>query len=111
MTPNAAAAALAAASGALTCSPTPCALPNVQASEGHKTVDETPIAADPSKPVPYYLKGQALLAKGTPSKKDPNKIEVPQECIDAYKKYLSLDPNGPMSADVKAVMPSLVAAK
>jgi tetratricopeptide (TPR) repeat protein len=69
------------------------------------------IAADPTKPVPYYLKGQAMLAKGTPSKKDPNKIEVPQECLDAYKKYLSLDPNGPMAPDVKAVMPSLVAAK
>jgi tetratricopeptide (TPR) repeat protein len=69
------------------------------------------IAADPSKPVPYYLKGQALLAKGTPSKKDPNKIEVSQECIDAYKKYLSIDPSGPMAPDVKAVMPSLVAGK
>jgi tetratricopeptide (TPR) repeat protein len=69
------------------------------------------IAADPNKPIPYYLKGQAMLAKGTPSKKDPNKIEVPQECLDAYKKYLSLDPNGPMAPDVKAVMPSLVAAK
>jgi tetratricopeptide (TPR) repeat protein len=69
------------------------------------------IAADPSKPVPYYLKGQALLAKGAPSKKDPNKIEVSQECIDAYKKYLSIDANGPMSADIKAVLPSLVAAK
>src|SRR5438128_4883636 len=32
----------------LTCSPTPCALPNVQASEGGKPVDEDPIAANPS---------------------------------------------------------------
>ncbi len=31
-----------------TCSPTPCALPNVQASEGGKPVDEDPIAANPS---------------------------------------------------------------
>ncbi|HEY1576056.1 MAG TPA: carboxypeptidase regulatory-like domain-containing protein [Terracidiphilus sp.] len=69
------------------------------------------IAADPSKPVPYYLKGQALLAQGKPAKSNPNKIEVAQQCIDAYKKYLSLDPNGPMSAEVKAVMQSLVPAK
>jgi hypothetical protein len=45
--PSGAAAALSAAPGALTCSPTPCALPNVQASEGGKAVDETPIAANP----------------------------------------------------------------
>jgi hypothetical protein len=31
-----------------TCSPTPCALPNVQASEGGKPVDEDPIAANPA---------------------------------------------------------------
>src|SRR5690348_18204324 len=31
-----------------TCSPTPCALPNVQASEGKKPVNEDPIAANPS---------------------------------------------------------------
>jgi hypothetical protein len=31
-----------------TCSPTPCALPNVQASEGGKPVNEDPIAANPS---------------------------------------------------------------
>src|SRR6266702_7871252 len=33
---------------ALTCSPTPCALPNVQASEGGQPVNEDPIAANPS---------------------------------------------------------------
>src|SRR5712691_9937229 len=32
----------------LTCSPTPCALPNVQASEGGKPVNEDPIAANPT---------------------------------------------------------------
>ncbi|HEV2176620.1 MAG TPA: sialidase family protein [Terriglobia bacterium] len=32
----------------LTCSPAPCALPNVQASEGGSVVDETPIAASPT---------------------------------------------------------------
>jgi hypothetical protein len=31
-----------------TCSPTPCALPNVQASEGGKPVNEDPIAANPA---------------------------------------------------------------
>src|SRR5215467_4989852 len=31
-----------------TCSPTPCALPNVQASQGKKPVNEDPIAANPN---------------------------------------------------------------
>src|SRR2546421_6571530 len=32
----------------LTCLPTPCALPNVQASEGGQPVNEDPTAANPS---------------------------------------------------------------
>src|SRR5579859_6506338 len=32
----------------LSCSPTPCALPNVQASVGKKPVNEDPIAANPA---------------------------------------------------------------
>lgn len=35
----------------LTCSPAPCVLPNVRASEGGSPVNETPIAANPSKPL------------------------------------------------------------
>jgi hypothetical protein len=43
--------ALAPAGGkapTLKCSPSPCALPNVQASEGGQPVDETPISVDPN---------------------------------------------------------------
>src|SRR5215472_5058188 len=40
-----------------TCSPTPCAIPNVQASEGGKPVNEDPIAANP-------VNAQQLLTGG-----------------------------------------------
>jgi hypothetical protein len=58
--PGGAAAALAAASGSPTCSPTPCALPNAQASEGGQPVDEDPIAASP-------INDQDLLTGATTS--------------------------------------------
>jgi tetratricopeptide (TPR) repeat protein len=61
------------------------------------------IAADPKKPVPYYLKGQALIAKATVDPKT-NRIVAPPGCEEAYQKYLELDPNGPMAADAKNIL-------
>ncbi len=61
------------------------------------------IAADPKKPVPYYLKGQALIAKATVDPKT-NRIVAPPGCEEAYEKYLELDPNGPMAADAKNIL-------
>ena len=61
------------------------------------------IAADPKKPIPYYLKGQALIGKATVDPKT-SKIVAPPGCAEAYEKYLELDPNGPMAADAKGVL-------
>jgi len=61
------------------------------------------IAADPSKPIPYYLKGKALINKATVDPKT-NKIVAPPGCAEAYQKYLELAPNGPFSADAKSVL-------
>jgi tetratricopeptide (TPR) repeat protein len=61
------------------------------------------IAADPNKPVPYYLKGQALIGKATVDPKT-NRIVAPPGCEEAYQKYLQLDPNGPMAADAKNIL-------
>ena len=61
------------------------------------------IAADPKKSIPYYLKGQALIAKATVDPKT-NKIVAPPGCEEAYEKYLELDPNGPMAADAKGIL-------
>jgi len=66
---------------------------------------EKAIAADPSGPNMYYFKAQALVSKAT---MDPatQKMVLPPSCADAYKKYLQLDPNGPYSADAKAILAS-----
>ena len=61
------------------------------------------IAADPTKPIPYYLKGQALISKATVDPKT-QKIIAPPGCAEAYQKYLELDPNGPFAPAVKSVM-------
>lgn len=61
------------------------------------------IAADPSKPIPYYLKGKALINKASVDPKT-GKIIAPPGCAEAYQKYLDLDPNGQFAADAKAVL-------
>lgn len=64
------------------------------------------IAANPKGPIPYYLKGQALIQKATVDPKT-QKIIAPAGCVEAYKKYLELAPNGEFANDVKSVLQSL----
>ena len=64
------------------------------------------IAADPTKPIPYYLKGQALIAKATVDPKT-QKIVAPPGCADAYQKYLELAPDGQFAADAKNILASM----
>ena len=66
---------------------------------------EKAIAANPNDPLPYYLKGQALITKATVDPKT-QRIVLPEGCGEAYQKYLDLDPNGPYSADVKGILQS-----
>ena len=61
------------------------------------------IAIDPNKPLPYYLKGQALVSKSTVDPKT-QKIVTPPGCIEAYQKYLELAPDGPYAPEVKQVL-------
>lgn len=60
------------------------------------------IAADPSKPMAYYLKGQALIQKAGTDKN--NKITVPPGCVEAYQKYLELDPSGAHAQEVQTLL-------
>ncbi|MFZ0662951.1 MAG: carboxypeptidase regulatory-like domain-containing protein [Acidobacteriaceae bacterium] len=64
------------------------------------------IAADPSKPIPYYLKGKALITKATVDPKT-EKITAPPGTAEAYQKYLDLAPNGPFAGDAKAILAQL----
>ena len=61
------------------------------------------IAADPNKPIPYYLKGQALIQKATVDPKT-QKIVAPPGTAEAYNKYLELAPNGPMAPVARSVL-------
>jgi len=61
------------------------------------------IAADPKRPIPYYLKGQALISKATLDPKT-QKIVAPPGCQEAYQKYLELDPTGQFANDAKGVL-------
>jgi tetratricopeptide (TPR) repeat protein len=74
-------------------------------SEGQVAAADKAIAANPNDPLPYYLKGQALITKATVDPKT-QRIVLPEGCGDAYQKYLELDPTGPYSADVKGILDS-----
>jgi tetratricopeptide (TPR) repeat protein len=76
--------------------------------DGTVAAAEKAIAADPTKPIPYYLKGKALINKATVDPKT-QKIIAPDGCAEAYKKYLELAPTGPFAADAKSVLAELSA--
>jgi tetratricopeptide (TPR) repeat protein len=61
------------------------------------------IAADATRPVPYYLKGQALVAQATMDAKT-QKLILPPGCLEAYQKYVALDPNGKFVNEAKAII-------
>ena len=63
------------------------------------------IAADPTKPSPYFVKGQELLQKATVDK--AGKIVPPPGCVDAYQKYLELAPDGPEAPAVRDTLTAL----
>lgn len=61
------------------------------------------IAADPTKPLPYYLKGKALINKATVDQKT-GKIVAPPGCAEAYQKYLELAPQGQFAPEVTQLL-------
>ena len=61
------------------------------------------IAADATRALPYYLKGQALAAQATIDAKT-QKLIMPPGCIEAYQKYVTLEPNGKFVNDAKGVI-------
>jgi tetratricopeptide (TPR) repeat protein len=64
---------------------------------------EEAIKADPSQPLPYYLKGQGLIQKATIDSKT-GKMVLPDGCAEAYQKYLTLAPDGIYAGEVKAIL-------
>lgn len=76
---------------------------NPAAVDAEVAAADKAIAADPTRPVPYYLKGQALIGKATVDPKT-QKIVAPPGCEEAYQKYLQLAPTGPFAAEVKGIL-------
>ena len=63
------------------------------------------IAADPTKPMPYYIKGQSLINKATVDK--AGKVVAPPGCAAAYQKFLELAPDNPLAPEVRALLQSM----
>ena len=61
------------------------------------------IALDATRAANYYFKGQALLTKATVDPKT-QKMLLPPGCLEAYQKYLQLDPKGPNAADARSII-------
>lgn len=78
-------------------------LSNMGKSDEANAAADKAIAADPNRAESYYIKGQALIGKSTLDPKS-QKIVPPPGCLEAYTKYLELDPNGRHAADVKAII-------
>jgi len=62
------------------------------------------IAADPNKAEAYYWKGVNLIGKAT--LKD-NKMVAPEGTAEAFRKYLELQPNGPLAQPAKDMLASI----
>lgn len=67
------------------------------------TAADKAIAADPNRAISYYIKGQALIGKAAVDPKT-QKITAPPGCVEAYQKYLDLDPTGPHAEEVKQIL-------
>jgi tetratricopeptide (TPR) repeat protein len=63
------------------------------------------IKANPNDPLPYYIKGQGLVANATVDPKT-QQIVLPPDCTAAYEKYLELAPTGPYANEVAGILGS-----
>jgi tetratricopeptide (TPR) repeat protein len=61
------------------------------------------IAIAPDQALLYYLKGNGLVGKTTMDEKT-HKLVAPPGCMEAYQKYLQLDPTGPYAGEVKGIL-------
>ncbi len=66
---------------------------------------EKALAVDPNRAMLYFFKGQALAAKATIDDKT-QKLVLPPGCVDAFLKYLQLDPSGQFAGPAKDILAS-----
>jgi tetratricopeptide (TPR) repeat protein len=61
------------------------------------------IAADANNPIPYYIKGWSMVQHATVDPKT-NKIILPPGTADAYRKFLQMQPTGPLAEDARNIL-------
>lgn len=61
------------------------------------------IALNPGSSYLYYFEGQALVSQATIDPKT-QKLMLPPECVEAFQKYLKIDPNGRFAADIRGIL-------
>ncbi|MHB1935129.1 MAG: tetratricopeptide repeat protein [Acidobacteriaceae bacterium] len=61
------------------------------------------VAADPNRAIAYYIKGWSLVQHASIDPKT-NKIVLPPGCADAYRKFLSMAPTGPLAQDAQNIL-------
>lgn len=74
---------------------------NTGNTAGAMSACDKSIAADPTRPNAYFIKGSLGIAD---SKKVGNKIVAPAGTQEALQKYLALAPDGPHAQDVKEML-------
>jgi tetratricopeptide (TPR) repeat protein len=67
-------------------------------AQGELVAADKALAVDPNRAMLYFFKGQAIAAAQAPADPDADKKPLPQASVDAYKKYLALEPNGQFAA-------------
>jgi tetratricopeptide (TPR) repeat protein len=77
--------------------------PDAQVAAADKAIAVAP--DDPKLSIVYYIKGNGLVGK---TAEDPatHKLVPPPGCMEAYQKYVQLDPNGQFAGEVKQIMAS-----
>jgi tetratricopeptide (TPR) repeat protein len=71
--------------------------------DGAAVAADKSIALDSTRAEAYYIKGQSLVTKASVDPKT-NKIVAPPGCIEAYQKYLELEPQGKHAKDVEDIL-------
>ena len=77
--------------------------PDAQVAAADKAIAVAP--SDPKLAIVYYIKGNGLVGK-TAEDPSTHKLVPPPGCMEAYQKYLELDPNGQFAGEVKQIMAS-----
>jgi tetratricopeptide (TPR) repeat protein len=72
-------------------------------AEAQVAAADKAIAVDPNRGVLYYFKGQGLISKATVDAQTQRMIPPPG-CLEAYQKYLQLEPKGKFSEEAKEMI-------